>query len=92
MGLRKAKACLELNLMKDVKVKNCFCRCMSKRKTKGACGAGALGWPSMMKSLVNKGRAVGVVDVSFSKAFGTVTHNTLLDKLMKYRLDKWTVR
>ena len=46
----------------------------------------------MMKSLVNKGRAVGVVDVSFSKAFGTVTHNTLLDKLMKYRLDKWTVR
>ena len=34
MGLRKAKACLELNLMKDVKVKNCFCRCMSKRKTR----------------------------------------------------------
>lgn len=45
-----------------------------------------------MKSLVSKGRAVDVVDLSFSKAFDTVTHNILLDKLMKYRLDKWTVR
>lgn len=32
------------------------------------------------------------VDLSFSKAFGTVDHSILIDKLMKHRLDKWTLR
>lgn len=90
VGVRGAKPCLELHLVENVKVRKCFCRCMSKRKTREMWSRGP-GWPSVMKSLVNKGRAVDAVDLSFSKAFGTVLCNILLDKLMRYRLDKWTV-
>ena len=39
-------------------------------------------------SLVDKGRAVDVVHLNFSKAFGAVSHNILVDELTKYRLDK----
>ena len=35
----------------------------------------------------------GAVDVAyFTKAFNTVSHNILVDKLMKYRLGKCTVK
>lgn len=40
---------------------------------------------------MDEGRAVDLVYVDFSKAFGTVSCNILIDKLMKYGLDKWAV-
>lgn len=45
-----------------------------------------------MISLVNMGRAVDVVYLGFSKAFDSVFHNILIDKVKKCRLGKWTVR
>ena len=39
-------------------------------------------------SLVIEGIAVDVVCISFSKVFGALSHNVLIDELMKYRLDK----
>lgn len=91
VGIRRAEACLELNLVRDVQVEKCFCRFVSKGWL-GKWGATRLlGWPTM-KSLVNKDRAVDNVDLSFSRAFATVAHNILWDKTMKYRLDKWPVR
>ena len=35
---------------------------------------------------------IDTVYFDFSKAFDTTSHNILIDKLMKYGLDKWTVR
>ena len=46
---------------------------------------GVTGW-------VDEGRAVDVVYLGFSKAFDTVSHNTLLEKLRKHGLDEWSVR
>ena len=40
----------------------------------------------------DKGRAVDVVYLNFSMAFDTVSHNILLGKLGKCRLDERTVR
>lgn len=37
-----------------------------------------------MTSLVDEGRALDVIYLDFSKAFDTIFHNVLLDKLMKY--------
>ncbi|GAB0209656.1 mitochondrial enolase superfamily member 1 [Grus japonensis] len=45
---------------------------------------GMIGW-------VDEGRAVDVVYLDFSKAFGTVSHNILVGKLRKCGLDEWTV-
>ena len=39
-----------------------------------------------------KGRAVDVACLDFSKAFDTVSHNSLIGKLRKCGLDEWTVR
>jgi len=41
---------------------------------------------------VDEGRAMDVVYLNFSKAFDTVSHNSLLGKLRKCRLDKRSVR
>jgi len=41
---------------------------------------------------VDEGRAVNAIYLDFCKAFDTVSHNIVIDKLTKYKLDKWTVR
>ncbi|PKU39537.1 rna-directed dna polymerase from mobile element jockey-like [Limosa lapponica baueri] len=45
-----------------------------------------------MTGWVDEGRAVDIVYLDFSKAFGTVFHNILKGKLRKWGLDVWTVR
>ena len=41
--------------------------------------------------LVDVGQAVNVVYLDFSKAFSAVSHSLLIEKLMYYGLDKWSV-
>lgn len=43
-------------------------------------------------SLTYEGREVDVLYLDFSKAFNTLSHINLIDKLMKYGMDKCTVR
>jgi len=45
-----------------------------------------------MTSSVDEGRAADLGCPSFSKAFDNISQNTLIDKLTKYALAKWTVR
>jgi len=45
-----------------------------------------------MTGWVDERRAVEVVYLDFSKAFDTVSHNTLLGKLRKCGLDEWSVK
>ena len=45
-----------------------------------------------MASLVDKGRAINVIHLDFSKTFSTVSPNILKHKLLKNGLDKWIVR
>ena len=45
-----------------------------------------------MTAWEDEGRAVDVVDLDFSKAFDTVSHNILRGKLRKCGLDEWSVR
>ena len=42
--------------------------------------------------LVDMGRVVDAVYLDFCKAFDTVPHSLLLEKLMRYGLDKWSVQ
>ena len=37
-------------------------------------------------------REMGVIYLNFSKAFDTVSCNIFINRLGKYRLEKWTVR
>ncbi|PKU44163.1 rna-directed dna polymerase from mobile element jockey- hypothetical protein [Limosa lapponica baueri] len=47
---------------------------------------------SKVTGLVEEGRAVDIVYLDFRKAFNTVSHKTLTEKLMNYGLDDQTVR
>ena len=51
-----------------------------------------IGFFNSMTGLVGKGRAVDVVYLDFSRAFNTVPNNVFIHKLIKCRLDKWTVK
>lgn len=44
-----------------------------------------------MTGVVNEGTAVDEVYPDFSEPFDTDSNNSLVDKLMKYGLEKWTV-
>lgn len=41
-----------------------------------------------MTSLMNETREEDVVYIDFSKGFDSISHNVVIDKLRKYRLDK----
>lgn len=43
-----------------------------------------------MSSSVNKGKAVGVVYLNFSKVFDMVSHSNRIAKSVKQELSKWT--
>jgi len=61
--------------------------------TKGkSCLTNLIALCDSVTSWVDEGRTVDVVYLDFSKAFNTVSHNTLLGKLRKYGLDEWSVR
>ncbi|PKU45797.1 rna-directed dna polymerase from mobile element jockey- hypothetical protein [Limosa lapponica baueri] len=61
--------------------------------TKGkSCFTNLIAFYDGMAGWVDKGRAVDVVYLDFSKAFNTISHNILIGKLRKHGLDEWTVR
>jgi len=47
---------------------------------------------SLLQFWVDKRRAVDIAYLDFGKAFDTVSCNNLIGKLMKHRLNEWTVR
>uniref|UniRef100_K7EWB1 Reverse transcriptase domain-containing protein n=1 Tax=Pelodiscus sinensis TaxID=13735 RepID=K7EWB1_PELSI len=57
-----------------------------------SCQTNLIAFFDRITSLVNKGEAVDVVYLDFSKAFDTVSHDILINKLGKYNLDGATIR
>ncbi|XP_075779238.1 uncharacterized protein LOC142827520 [Pelodiscus sinensis] len=57
-----------------------------------SCQTNLIAFFDKITSLVDKGEAVDVIYLDFSKAFDTVSHDILIDKLGKYNLDRATIR
>ncbi|GAB0209845.1 mitochondrial enolase superfamily member 1 [Grus japonensis] len=61
--------------------------------TKGkSCQTNLITFYNKITFSVDVGRAADVVYLEFIKAFDTVSHSLLLDKLARYRLDGWSAR
>ena len=57
-----------------------------------SCLTNLISFKDKVTHLVDERKAVGVVCLDFSKAFGTVSHSTLLENLVAHGLDRCTLR